>query len=112
VTERHEVEVGKTEALFREVNERIEDLNRGLASVSDGRMHVVCECGKPECAEQVAVPVANYEQIRSDPMEFIVIPGHEIPSTETVVAKGDGYLVVRKEGDVPEEIAEATDPRR
>ncbi|MFL5927103.1 MAG: hypothetical protein ACJ77E_09220 [Gaiellaceae bacterium] len=111
MTERHDVEVGKTEGLFREVNERIEDLSRGLAAVSDGNMHVVCECGNGECAEQIPVPTAEYEQIRSDPMEFIVIPGHEIPSTETVVARRDGYVVVRKEGDVPEAVAEATDPR-
>jgi hypothetical protein len=112
VADAHEVEVGRTEAPFREVNERIEELSRGLASVSDGKMHVVCECGDPECAQQVAVPSADYEEIRGDPKQFIVVPGHEILSTETVVARGDAYLVVHKQGDVPEEIAEATDPRR
>jgi hypothetical protein len=112
VTDSHEAEVGMTEALFREVNERIEDMNRGMAELSDGKLHAVCECGNPECAQQLSVPLDDYERVRGDPTQFIVIPGHELPAIETVVSRGDGYLVVRKEGGVPEEIAEATDPRR
>lgn len=112
MTDSHEAEAGMTEALFREVNERIEDLNRGMAELSDGKMHAVCECGDPECARQLSVPVGEYEQARGDPTQFIVIPGHEMPTIETVVSRGDGYLVVRKQGGVAEAIAEATDPRR
>ena len=44
----------RNQALFREVNERIEDLNRGLAAVSDEMMHIVCECGDGECVQQIA----------------------------------------------------------
>jgi hypothetical protein len=112
MAESRKVEIGTTEALFRQVNERIEDLNRGVADVSDGKMHVVCECGDPECAQQVALTIDAYEAIRRDSTQFVVVPGHEILSTEIVVANGDDYLVVRKQGDLPEEIAEVTDPRR
>jgi hypothetical protein len=83
-----------------------------MAELSDGKMHAVCECGNPECAQHLSVPLAEYERVRGDPTQFIVIPGHEILTIETVVSRGDGYLVVRKQGGVPEEIAEATDPRR
>jgi len=37
--------------------------------------------------------------------------GHQTLPTEIVVAGGDGYLVVRKQGDMPAERAEDTDPR-
>jgi hypothetical protein len=111
VTEDREARIGQNEALFREVNERIEGLTRGIASVSDEMMHIVCECGEGECVEQLAVSVSVYERVRSDPTHFLVKPGHEKPSTEVLIEEGDGYNVVRKDGPVAERIAEETDPR-
>jgi hypothetical protein len=103
--------IGQNEAIFREVNERIEGLNRSFAAVSDGMMRIVCECGDRSCVEQLNVTTPEYEQIRSDPTQFLVKPGHEEPSTEEILAEGDGYYVVRKEGPLAEQIAEETDPR-
>src|SRR5262249_40438858 len=57
--------VGRNVAVFREVNEQIESLNRGLAGLSDNKMHIVCECADLLCAVQLTVTVDEYERVRS-----------------------------------------------
>jgi len=106
-----QVRIGNNEALFREVNERMEQLNRGFAEISDGNLHVVCECGNSTCVDQLVLTIEQYEEVRSDATQFFVKPGHEIPSTEDVVGERDGYLIVRKKRGIPEQVARETDPR-
>jgi hypothetical protein len=102
--------VGLNEALFREVNERIEDLNRAFGELTD-RMSVVCECGDARCHERLDVPIPEYERVRADATTFVLVPGHEDPTVETVVDRREDYFVVRKEGDEVERLAVETDPR-
>lgn len=103
--------IGRNETIFREVNERIEDLNRGMASVSDGLLHIVCECGSRDCIEQLAVTPEEYEEVRREPTHFFVKRGHEIPDSEDVVADRGAHLIVRKRPGLAAEIAKTTDPR-
>ena len=105
--------VGRNEALFRSVNEQIEALERPIAAIADRTFHIVCECGDLECTERIVVPVTEYEDVRADGALFFVLPGHEIPSAEDVVAVADtgAYYVVRKHDGGPQALAEATDPR-
>ena len=103
--------IGENEALFRAVNEQIEELQRGMAAVSDDQMHIVCECGDLDCVERVVVQVGKYEEVRGDPALFFVVPGHEKPSVEDVVETAEAFDVVRKKEGDPERLAEATDPR-
>ena len=102
--------IGLNEALFREVNERIEDLNRAFGEVTE-RMSIVCECGSSQCHERIDVPIPEYERVRADPTTFMVLPGHEIPDVEVVVDRTDAYFVVRKEGEEVEQLEAETDPR-
>ena len=102
--------VGKNEALFRVVNERLEDLNEGFVTLTN-TFDIVCECGRLDCMEQIVMSPAAYEQLRADPALFAVIPGHEARDVEEIVASHDGYDVIRKDPGRPEELAEATDPR-
>ena len=37
--------------------------------------------------------------MRANRRRFAIVPGHQIPEVEAVVATGDGYLVVEKEGE-------------
>jgi hypothetical protein len=104
--------LGRNEALFRQVNEEVEGLERGLAEISDGTFHIVCECGDLICQKRVVVPTRDYEAVRADPALFFVIPGHEKPSAEDVVEARPEFNVVRKHPGGPEQIARATDPRR
>ena len=66
--------LGVKEALFRTVNERIEDLNESFATVTE-RFEIVCECGDPGCITRISMTTA-YEHVRADPALFIVAPGH------------------------------------
>lgn len=102
--------VGRNEALFREVNERIEDLNKTFAVLTETFL-VVCECGDGTCVEQIELQTGDYERVRRDGATFIVVPGHELPDVEDVVDRRDGYVVVRKREGGPAELAEALDPR-
>jgi hypothetical protein len=100
--------IGLNEALFREVNEQIESLNRGLAAISDHKMHIVCECGDLECTQQLVVPISDYERIRADAALFFVMPGHEVGSAEAVIEGTSAYNVVRKREGAPAQAARET----
>jgi hypothetical protein len=103
--------VGLNEAVFREINEQVESLNRSLADISDNQMHVVCECANRECVERLVVPLPKYEEIRSDSALFCIKPGHATPDVEDVVEQADGYDVVRKHPGEAQQLAAETDPR-
>jgi len=96
--------LARNQALFREVNERIEDIARS----GDG-LEFVCECSDPECVSTVKLSLAEYERIRSESTWFFVKSGHVIPEIERVVFVEDGYAVVEKM--VGREFAKEADPR-
>jgi hypothetical protein len=105
-----EERIGLNEAVFREVNERIE----GLAETFDLKtqsLDLICECGDAGCVERISMTRTEYEELRSESHQFAVHPGHEYPDVERVVAKLKGYDIVRKNKGVPKQIAEETDPR-
>ncbi len=98
--------VGKNEALFREVNERI----REITSYGDD-VEFLCECGDPTCARPIVMTIAEYEAVRANPARFLVVRGHEIPDVETVVEENDRFAVVEKEPGLPTNLAVESDPR-
>jgi hypothetical protein len=99
----------QNEALFREVNERIEDVGTALAP-DDVPMEFLCECDDRDCVEKVSATRAEYEAIRAVATQFFVLPGHEDPDIEHVVRKTERFLVVEKEGQAAHEAGES-DPR-
>jgi hypothetical protein len=109
VSER-ERRIGANEAIFREVNERLEEINRTFSTVTRS-MEIMCECGDMSCAQMLSIPLADYERIRSDPTLFAVLSGHETAAVESVVEQQQGFDVVRKHPGEPALLAEATDPR-
>lgn len=102
--------VGLNEAIFRQVNEQIRDINRDLAE-DESTMTVICECGNADCAERLEIGVAAYEQVRSDARLYVIAHGHEIPAVEQVIEEADGYDVVQKDEGVPAELSRKLDPR-
>jgi hypothetical protein len=98
----------RNEALFREVNEQIRQVQREL-ELPDRPMPFICECDDVACRTIVRLTAAEYERIRSDSRRFLVSTGH---STEgRIVEHCDGYVVSEKRG-IAGEIAESTDGRR
>ena len=99
-----EERIAKNEALFREVNERIQE-------VTEDRLpsfEVVCECGDRDCHETVEVSTDDYSRVRDEPTHFLVVPGHEIPDVETVISSTESFNVVEKHMD-EEQVARITD---
>ena len=102
--------IAANEAVFRQVNEKIEALNESFGPLA-GSMTVICECGDPTCAEQLDVDVDLYERVRSDPTLFIVATGHDIEDVEEITSSHDGFDVVCKNKGAGRTVAETTDPR-
>jgi len=98
------------EAMFREVNERVEDMTNTFES-DTGTFEIVCECADPACTERLSVATGVYERARSDAMHFLLSPGHEDPTLEHVIETFDSYVVVEREGRDVEQVVERTDPR-
>jgi hypothetical protein len=102
--------IGRNEALFREVNDRIERVTETL-QVATGTLQILCECGNASCTEQITVPLPEYERVRSDSELFFVCEGHEQPDVEHVVERHDEYDVVRKDPGEAARVARELDPR-
>ena len=104
--------VGKNEALFREVNERIREVSgQALALDGEAPLHFVCECSDEGCNEPVELTVPEYEAVRAEPTHFLVAPGHVWePDDEHVVREAESYMVLEKTGDAGD-VAEDEDPR-
>jgi hypothetical protein len=103
--------IGENEALFRQVNERLRDVNDAFGSVT-GDFEIVCECGDMECAERITLTMEEYTDLRSDPRYFAVIPGHVAADVEEVIRRGDRYDVIQKAPGPPERLAKVTEPAR
>ena len=99
---------GLNEAIFREVNEQIRNLDEEIGD-QDGSITVICECGDAGCTERLELLASEYEGIREGNF-FVIARGHELPQVERVIERRDGWEVVRKVGTAGE-IAEETDPR-
>ena len=110
LTDERTERVGRNEALYRQVNERIQDLNEAFSPMT-GDFSVVCECGDLHCTEQLRMSPHEYERVRANPTLFILKPGHEQPDVEQAIKKHDGFIVVEKLGGPPTRIAEQTNPR-
>jgi hypothetical protein len=106
-----EERIGMNEAVFRDVNERIQDVANSFEMTSEP-LDLICECGDASCVERISLSRGEYEQMRSDPQLFAVSPGHVVPDVEKVVANRPGYDVVRKYKGITAEIAQKTDPRK
>jgi anti-sigma B factor antagonist len=98
----------RSQALFREVNERIEQLSDGFGGEQDS---FVCECGNPECTQPIALTRAEYELIRQHANRFAITPDHENPETETLVEQNERFAVVETYAGEASQIARETDPR-
>ena len=80
-------------SLFRDVNERIRELSAEWdLSQSAG---FVCECADTACSELLDLSLPDYEAIRAASDSFVVLPGHEAPQREQVVARNSRHAVVR-----------------
>ena len=107
----------RNESLIREMNERIERLDRAAEAGLEGE-HLVfeflCECGAGErgaagCEEQIEMTVAEYEVVRQQDDRFALHPGHETEELETVLRRTERYVIVDKKPEAESFVED--DPR-
>ncbi len=100
-----EKRLGLNEAMFREINERLE---AQLPTDRNNRLSILCECADPDCTTRIEISPDEYQAARAKPRQFILVPGHELVEIEEVISRNDRYELVRKHGEagaVAEQIA-------
>lgn len=90
--------IAKNEVLFREVNERIDEVH----NPPDAPFEIVCECGNADCMQTLEVRPREYRAVRSEARHFFVLPGHEIPDVESVIDSTSRFNIVEKHADEAE----------
>ena len=92
--------VSHNELAFRRANERLrEDWRRlGMGAQDEGLF--LCECADVTCKQPMRMRLADYEAVRVDPATFVVLPGHDDGTVESVVddvlPASEAFSVVRK----------------
>ena len=102
-----EERIARNEELFQVVNAHIEELEETLGKRKT--FAILCECGKKHCLEGFEVEPAVYRRVRSNPLLFFLVPGHEDPEVERVVERTPQFLVVEKTGRAAEVVTETTE---
>ncbi len=92
--------VGKNEALFREVNERMRELNEVFDGADSAELRdFVCECSRQACRDYIQLTLDEYGHVRSVSTHFLVAPGHVWNAeVEREVARHRRYWIVEKVG--------------
>ncbi len=83
--------LARNQGLFREINERINEI-----SGENDKIEFLCECSDTACIETVELRISVYQEVRANPIHFVIKPGHEIEAIERVIAEDGGYAVVEK----------------
>jgi hypothetical protein len=110
-TDSRAARAGRNQALYREVNERVREMNEAFdAFLPLGEW--ICECANEQCFETIEMTHEEYEAVRAGGTRFFVKPDHAhvIPEAEVVVERHERYWVVDKVG-VAGAVAERQDPR-
>jgi hypothetical protein len=105
----YEIRIGRNQALFREVNERIEGLRSATYPLTE--IDVICECADDNWFARLSVTLGEYEGVRARGDTFLVLPEHIYPDAETVAGRHERYWIVKKRA-IANGVALATDPRR
>jgi hypothetical protein len=104
----HEERLARNEALFRDVNERINDIADALGR--EETYTFLCECSDPGCVERIPLTRQEYERIRANARRFVLAAGHAIGEIERVVDRSGDHVVVKKIGRAGD-VAAGLDPR-
>ncbi len=104
--ERTERKIAANEARLRSMNERMVDAERDFREDGEQLHEIMCECAREDCETMLRIDMATFTRVRSNPIRFFVVPGHEIPEVEAVVETHEDWLVVEKQRAGAEEARE------
>ena len=109
--EDRETRAARNQSLFRDINERVKQLNEGFSMVLPvGEW--ICECADDTCVERIELSAAAYEAVRINGTQFLVAPSdqHVLLDVERVTERNDRYWVVEMFGTAAK-MADEFDPR-
>jgi hypothetical protein len=82
----------ENEETFAKANEKIRV--RAEQYEFEEAVPFLCECSEMTCTESVRLSLNTYREARAEGEAFILLPGHDDPRVERIVAHGDGYVLV------------------
>ena len=88
----------KNEAIFRQVNERLREINLNFAVILP-LSEWVCECADLTCIERLPIDFDEYDAIRASAARYAVAPEHVNTRAEHVIERYPNYWVVEKFGE-------------
>jgi hypothetical protein len=106
-SDEREIRAARNQSMFREINERL-TRDDPLAEITGSHV-IACECADPTCVQTLAISNEQYQRVRREPRQFVVLPGHIYPEVERVTAEHRTHVVVEKLGQAAE-VAEALEP--
>jgi transcription initiation factor TFIID subunit TAF12 len=102
------VKRARTEALFRDVNERIAESAQRFDADST---QFVCECADAHCTNRLEATLDEYEEVREDGATFMLVPGHHHDDIERVVKDRGRFHIVEKMQATVRQTVLRLDPR-
>jgi hypothetical protein len=91
---------GRTNAAqIREIRETFVRANEQIRASAEKynfehQVPFLCECSEVTCTGSVRLSLTTYREARTSIDRFLLLPGHDDPQVERIVARGDGYVLV------------------
>jgi hypothetical protein len=95
----------ENQAVFRELNERVDARVARWPQMEGALQRVLCECSLSDCVEYLGMTVREYQDAHRTDAHFAVAPGHNDALFERVAEKHERYWVVEKWAPLPREDA-------
>ena len=105
-----DLKMARTESLFRGVNERIAETAERFDGAGLG-VSFVCECGDLACTDRVHATSREYEEVRSDGAQFLMVEGHVEPEVERIAKRTRRFALVEKVKPLVRRTVQRLDPR-
>ena len=100
----------ENQVVFRKSNKQVSETFAKFKSIGeqtgddlDANILFFCECSDEKCKQRVEMKQSTYDQLHSNDNRFIILPGHNIPTIERIIQKGNAYLIVEKYSEPPAE---------
>lgn len=104
-----EIRWAENEVVFRKANEGVtknvastktiakeEDQKEFIKDIDNLALLFYCECADEKCRERISLTPKEYMEQHRNSSQFILMPGHHIPTIERIVFEGDKYIIVEK----------------
>jgi hypothetical protein len=92
----HDERLVENQQESRSANERLQSAIDGQMP-SAGTIPFLCECADLTCGGRIEITTGDYDATHIFRDRYIILPGHKMTATETVLETDpDGYVVAQK----------------